>query len=122
MDKNIINKVLDSISKELDIDKNVDVITELFISREDELHDIYRKTKASKEISESLKKLSDEISKEYENDVDILAKFDEYSDLSYQYSYACEKLMYRLGVSDALILMLELANKIDLEKFIKDNI
>lgn len=122
MYKKFINSVLDKMSNELDLDKNLDVITELFISRDDELHDMFMKSKEYKVIKEKLDKLSKEITKKYENSIDILTAFEDYSDLVDSKSYACEKLMYRLGVSDALILILEIAGKIDIDKFIKENI
>ena len=122
MYKKFINSVLDKMSNELDLDKNLDIITELFISRDDELHDMFMKSKEYKVIKEKLDKLSKEITKKYENSIDILTAFEDYSDLVDSKSYACEKLMYRLGVSDALILILEIAGKIDIDKFIKENI
>lgn len=122
MNKNVIEKLSEIIEKDANIEKNEDYIKSLFEQRAEE---IYKEITNNKEYKNELLKLQnidDEIDKKFPNNaLEITQIIEERINKSRYINSLCEKLIYKHGFHDGIVLILKGLEKMDINKFIKEN-
>ena len=121
MENEFINKLTEELAKNLHINKNIDFVEELFNNRIEELQDAIIQNNEYKKYMQKVHDVDKEILEKFENRWEIIRMIEKYTNASSKCEDLYEKLMYKYGFLDALLLITQGTKQINIEKFFKEN-
>lgn len=121
MNNEFIYKLMEELEKKLHISKNDDLIDVLFNDRLEKFHEAITKNQKYKAYMKKVNNIDKEISKKFENRWEIINIIEKYTNATDEGAEICEKLMYKYGVLDGMLLILQGTKHISIENFIAEN-
>lgn len=121
MEKEFIKQIIDTLKGKIQNEKNDDIIEELFDKRSENIHIAISQNKEYRKYMDKISKIDEEIEGKFDNPREVAEIIERHENIAYESSYICEKLMYKHGLVDGMLLILEGTKQIDITKFLKDN-
>ena len=121
MDDQFIKKIIQNLKKDLYITESDDFIGDLFEQRTE---DIDSAIINNKEYAKYLKRnieITNEMINKLGNSNEVKSLLEEYLHITSKSNDLCEKIMYKYGILDGMLLVLEGTKPIDITKFLKNN-
>lgn len=119
MNKEFTEKLIEILQEKLNTNKKQDLIEEVFNDRLEEFHKAIIQNKDYKEYMKKINKIDKEITGKFKNRWEIVEIIEKYNNATCELEYLCEKLMYKFGVLDGLLLITQSSESI--KDFFKEN-
>ncbi len=116
MEKDFVNLILETLEKNMNINKSEDFIGELFEQRAEDIHREITQDKKYKKQMKRVAYINENIINQYENAIDMIKVMEEYANVIDEIEDTIEKSMYKHGLYDGLKLIIEGMKKIDIKK------
>lgn len=113
MNNEIIERLKEILQRGLNTSKDEDLIEEIFNSRMEEFHKDIIKNKQYKEYMKTINKIDKEIKNKFNNYEDIINVIEKHNNATCELEYLCEKLMYKFGLLDGLLLITQCSKSIN---------
>ena len=113
MNNEIIERLKEILQRGLNTSKDEDLIEEIFNSRMEEFHKDIIKNKQYKEYMKTINKIDKEIKNKFNNYEDIINVIEKHNNATSELEYLCEKLMYKFGLLDGLLLITQCSKSIN---------
>lgn len=121
MNNLFITELIGTLEKNLHISRNNNFIEDLFNDRSEKFHKAITQNKEYKEYMKKINNIDEEITEKFKNRWEIIHMIEKYTNATFECEELCEKLMYKYGVLDGLLLITQGTKQIDIEKFFKEN-
>lgn len=118
MKEDFIKQIIDSLEKELHTKKSNDFIGDIFEQRVEDIYAAMMNNKKYKKHMDKVNELNIEIQNKF---ADAWKMIEKYEEIAYDRSVVGEKLMYKYGLLDGILFILEGTKKIDITKYLSDN-
>lgn len=116
MDNEFINKLIKTLERNLYINVKDNLIEELFYDRSEKFHEAITKNKKYKAYMKKINDIDKEIAEKFENRWEIINMIEKYTNATYEGEELCEKLMYKYGVLDGMLLIIQGTKHINIEE------
>ncbi|WP_270739442.1 hypothetical protein [Massilioclostridium coli] len=119
MTKALFENLLDQLEQDLQLEKNHDFIGELCEERAEIMHMSIVKNQEYKQHMNIIKQLRMEIRDTFQDDRLVFEYIEKYDKIKRENQYLYEKQMYKHGVYDGIMLLLEGMKKVDDTSFLE---
>jgi len=107
MSETIIKTLIKRLSEDLEIKTSEDFLGDLFEERAEEIHErIGHNTEYKKQLRKTCE-LQEEIKQKFEKAWEIIEIIEEYNQEIYERNYLSEKLIYKQGLLDGILFIIE---------------
>lgn len=107
MSDNFIKQVISKLREDLEVKPAEDFVGELFEKRAEDIHTVVGQNSGYKEHSKKITEIEKEISKKFDNPMEIIEIIERRDGITYDRICLSEKLMYKQGLLDGLVLITE---------------
>ena len=116
-----IKKIQKQLEKDLYINENKDFIGQLFEKRKEEMQKTIINSSEYNEHKKILKGINEQIQNKFKNNTEIITAIEQYENEERNMDSIYEKIMYKLGVYDAITLITKGNEPVDINECIKEN-
>ena len=121
MSDNFITELVKRLSNDLETKPSVDFIGDVFEERSEEMHSMISSNNEYKKRTRKICKIEDEIKEKFNNAWEILEVIEKHYKEVYARNYLCEKIMYKQGLLDGILFIIEGTKRINITKFFQNN-
>ncbi len=120
MSEKFVNQLIKALREDLEVESSNDYIGDLFEERAENIHTTIGSNSEYKKQTIKICDVEDEIKGKIYNYQEIIPLVEKHNSIMYKRNYLCEKLMYKQGVLDGILFIIEGAKKINITSFLKN--
>jgi len=121
MSKKFIKQLIGRLRDDLEVEPSDDFIGDLFEERAENIHATIGSNSEYIRRTEIISNMQKKIIEKIDNLEEIAPLVEKHNNTLYDRNYLCEKLMYKHGVLDGILFIVEGLGEIDITKILKNN-